>query len=322
MTFPSTMRLSSRDPVKRYASILVSLGVMLFGVSACTTTPERIAELEQARATVQSLERHPEARTTASSQLSDAQNALARADAAVEDGASIDEITHEAYLARRHAEIGLEVVSEAEAVAKLRQAEARRNEVQLEARTLEAERAESLARQRAVQAERSAREAEASRSVAEAAIEEANRLADEMSEMKAEQTERGLVLTLGDVLFDTNESTLKPGAEVTMDRLAEFLRNNPERRLMVEGHTDSRGAEDYNQALSEERANAVTEALVERGIPSDRLRPVGLGEAYPVASNDSPAGMQQNRRVEIVISKQDGTFPASAEERAVARRGN
>jgi len=306
--------------LNRYAATFVSAGVMLFGASACTTTPERIAELEQARSAVESLESHPEARTTASSQLSDARDALARADAMQENGAEIEDIRHEAYVARRHAEIGLEVISEAEASAELRQAEARRNQVQLEARTLEAERAETLAERRAEQAERSAREAQASQSMAEAAIEEANQLAEQLSEMEAEQTERGLVLTLGDLLFETGESTLKEGAEVTMDRLAEFMQNNPERRLLVEGHTDSRGAEEFNKELSRERASAVTEALVQRGIPSDRLRPVGLGEQYPVASNESPAGMQQNRRVEVVISNPDGTFPASAEQRTVAAR--
>jgi outer membrane protein OmpA-like peptidoglycan-associated protein len=81
--------------------------------------------------------------------------------------------------------------------------------------------------------------------------------------------------------------------------------------LLVEGHTDSRGTEAFNTELSGRRANAVAEALVQRGVPSDRLRAVGLGESYPVAGNDTPEGMQQNRRVEIVVSDPDGAFPAS-----------
>jgi outer membrane protein OmpA-like peptidoglycan-associated protein len=292
--------------------------------AGCTTTPERVAELDQARATVESLEREPKARAAASSQLTNARQALQRAETAFEEGEPLEQIKHDAYMARRHAEVGLAMVSEAESREEIRQAEARRKEVQLEARTMEAERAQRLAEERATQAERSAREAAASQSVAEAAIEEANRLADELNalegELEAEQTNRGLVLTLGDVLFETGKAELKEGAEISMDRLAAFLSENPERRLLIEGHTDSRGTDEFNEALSEERAGAVAEALVERGVPSDRLRTVGLGEAYPVAGNDSAAGMQQNRRVEIVVSNDDGSFPAPAEERAIAAR--
>jgi len=296
---------------------LAAVAGMALVAAACTTTPERVAELDEARATVESLERQPKARATASTQLANARQALQRAEAALEQGEPLELIEHEAYMARRHAEIGLEMTSEAEAAEALRQGEARRNQVQLEARTAEAERAERLAEQRASQAERSARQAVASQSVAEAAIGEANRLADEL---EAEQTNRGLVLTLGDVLFDTGGAELKAGAEVSLDRLAAFLNENPERRLLIEGHTDSRGSDEFNEGLSEDRADSVAEALVERGIATERLRSVGLGESYPVASNDSTAGMQQNRRVEIVVSNDDGTFPESAEERAIATR--
>jgi outer membrane protein OmpA-like peptidoglycan-associated protein len=289
-------------------------GMILLALAACTATPERIAELDQARATVESLESQPKARQAASSQLTKAREALQRADAALENGQPEDQVRHEAYLARRNAEIGLQMTSEAEAAEAISQAEARRNEVQLQARTAEAERSQRLAEQRAQQAERSAREADAATS-------EANRLADELNqlegELEAQQTERGLVLTLGDVLFDTAGSDLKEGAEVSMDRLAAFLNENPDRRLLVEGHTDARGSDEFNKELSARRADAVTEALVQRGIPSERLRSVGLGEDFPVASNETTAGMQQNRRVEIVVSNPDGSFPASAEERAI-----
>lgn len=304
--------------------MVAGLATILLVLSACTTTPDRVAELDQARNTVETLERDPRAREAASVQLTNAREALQRAEAALEDGQPLEQIRHDAYLARRHAEIGLEMTSEAEASEQISQAEARRRQVQLEARTTEAEAAQRMAEQRARQAERSQREARASQSVAEAAIEEANRLADELNamegELEAERTERGLVLTLGDVLFDTDGDQLKAGAEVSIDRLASFLNENPERRLMIEGHTDARGSEEYNRDLSARRADAVTEALVEQGISSDRIRAVGLGEAFPVASNDTSAGMQQNRRVEIVVSDSDGTFPASAEQRAVAAR--
>lgn len=134
----------------------------------------------------------------------------------------------------------------------------------------------------------------------------------ELAALKAKQTERGAVLTLGDVLFDTGEAQLKPGAHVTIDRLAAWLRDNPGSRILVEGHTDSRGSDAYNQSLAQRRADAVAYALYNDGISHDRISVQGLGEAYPVASNGTAAGQQQNRRVEIVISDAQGQFPAAA----------
>lgn len=284
-------------------------------LAACATTPERVEELEQARATVQELERQPTAGSVAARPLSRAREALARAEALHEAGEPLAEIQHQAYLADRHARIGMEMVEEAQAMENIRAAEARRREMQLEARTREAERAESMAREQR-------RAAEESRAAAAAAMQEAERLEQELADLEAEQTERGIVLTLSDdVLFATNSDALKGGAYRALDRLAEFLNDNPERRLLIEGHTDARGTDEYNRDLSERRAEAVAEALMERGIASDRLRPVGLGEAYPVASNDTSAGQQENRRVEVVISNDDGSFPAAA-DRTVARRQN
>lgn len=301
-------------------SIAGVLAFFTLAISACSTTPERVPELELARSTVQQLEREPMAQQAASEKLTRAREALIRAESALEDGESLTVVNHEAYVARRQAEIGLQLTSEAEAIAAQGKAESERNELRLQARTVEAEQAKTLAERRAAQAERSAREAEASRSMAQAAIDEADRLASQMKEMEAERTERGVVLTLGDVLFDTGQATLKEGATVAIDRLAEFMADNPERRLLIEGHTDSRGSEIYNRGLAMERASAVAEALMSRGIDSERLRPVGIGEAYPVASNDTPAGRQQNRRVEIVVSDGKGSFPQSAERRTTASR--
>jgi outer membrane protein OmpA-like peptidoglycan-associated protein len=298
------------NTVKRTTSALA--GVLLLALAACSTTPERIDELEEARATVQQLEAEPMAATVAATRLQSAQAALARAETALEDGAPVEEIVHDAYVARVNAEIGIESIAEAEALERIDEAEAERTQVQLEARTAAAEQATTEAQQLR-------QEAVAARAAAEAASEEANRLQQELSDLQAEQTERGVVLTLEDVLFETDEAELKPGADLAIDRLADFMRDHPERRLLIEGHTDARGAEQYNQRLSLQRAYAVTEALVERGIETNRLRPVGLGEAYPVASNDTTAGRQQNRRVEIVISEADGSFDENARRTPVAR---
>jgi outer membrane protein OmpA-like peptidoglycan-associated protein len=298
------------NTVKRTTSALA--GVLLLALAACSTTPERIDELDEARATVQQLEAEPMAATVAATRLQSAQAALAQAETALEDGAPVEEIVHDAYVARVNAEIGIESIAEAEALERIDEAEAERTQVQLEARTAAAEQATAEAQQLR-------QEAVAARAAAEAASEETNRLQQELADLQAEQTERGVVLTLEDVLFETDEAELKPGADLAMNRLADFMRDHPDRRLLIEGHTDARGAEQYNQRLSLQRAYAVTEALVERGIETNRLRPVGLGEAYPVASNDTTAGRQQNRRVEIVISEADGSFDENARRTPVAR---
>lgn len=120
--------------------------------------------------------------------------------------------------------------------------------------------------------------------------------------MRAKPTPRGMVLTLGDVLFDVNKSTLKPGAYVTIDRLAEALKGAPDQQVIIEGHTDSTGADAYNQQLSQARAQAVQAALLERGVRPDQVQAVGKGESFPVASNDNAAGRQQNRRVEMIFA--------------------
>jgi OmpA-OmpF porin, OOP family len=149
------------------------------------------------------------------------------------------------------------------------------------------------------QAEQTAARAAAA---AEAARRENEMLAEQLRDLQAKQTDRGLVLTLGDVLFDTGKSTLKPGAVGTVDRLAEFLRKSPDRAVTIEGHTDSVGTDEYNLALSDARANSVKAALISRGVPPTQVIAMGKGEGMPVASNDNSAGRQQNRRVEIIIA--------------------
>jgi outer membrane protein OmpA-like peptidoglycan-associated protein len=110
------------------------------------------------------------------------------------------------------------------------------------------------------------------------------------------------------VLFDTGEAALKHGATTTIDRLAQFMRDYPERSVRIEGHTDSVGSDETNQALSERRAAAVGDALVGRGIETQRVAILGVGEARPVATNDTVAGRQQNRRVEVIVSDTAGSF--------------
>ncbi len=127
--------------------------------------------------------------------------------------------------------------------------------------------------------------------------------------MQASQTSRGIVLTLDDVLFDTGKAQLKSGAQRSLDQIASFLSENPERRVQVEGFTDSEGANDYNLELSQSRADAVAMAIIQRGIDAQRVRALGYGEEFPVASNASVGSRQLNRRVEIIVSNDDAAIP-------------
>jgi len=152
------------------------------------------------------------------------------------------------------------------------------------------------------------READQANQKARIATSQADELAERLAELQAKQTEHGIVLTLQDVLFDVDRATLKPGAMSTINNLAAFMHDYPDRRVRIEGFTDSTGSDDYNQQLSENRAFAVKDALVQVGVESNRVDVQGYGEANPVASNDTTAGRQLNRRVEIVISDESGAI--------------
>ena len=132
---------------------------------------------------------------------------------------------------------------------------------------------------------------------------QASELQRQLEILQARPTDRGLVLTLGDTLFATGKSELKSGATVNLDRLTAFMTEYPQRTAAIEGFTDSMGSEEYNQDLSQRRADAVKGYLVRQGVETSRLSSAGRGENSPVADNESAAGRQQNRRVEVIISQ-------------------
>ncbi len=178
-------------------------------------------------------------------------------------------------------------------------AEQARAEAEWQARAAELARAEAEDQTRA--AELAKNEAQAQTLKAENARAEMVQLMAEMTELQGQLTDRGIVLTIGDVLFATGKSDLNASAQRSMGKLAEFLQNKPNRNLLIEGHTDNVGNDLYNQGLSEQRAAAVKIAMVDRGISSERIATIGYGKNYPLASNDNAAGKQQNRRVEAII---------------------
>ncbi len=282
---------------------LLAVAVASAFAAGCSTTPDRIAELEEARQAVLDVREAPQVDQYARAELRDAETALEQAEKALADGDDIEIVRHEARLAESYADIAAARLGERVARDSIKGAELDRSRVLEEVRAQEAR----VARQ----------DAEDARMQANMASERADSLQQELADLKAEETDRGLVLTLGDVLFDTGEATLKPGANSTILRLAGFLDEYPERRLLIEGHTDSRGSDDFNRELSRQRAEAVRMALMQAGVAGERLRAQGLGEQFPVASNDTTAGRQENRRVEIIVSSEDVEgFPNSLDTSA------
>lgn len=276
-----------------------AVGLML---AACATTaPESQSALDQARAAVQRLEAQPLAAQTAGKALQDGRDALAAAETAEREHKKPEEVIHLAYLARRNADIGEAVIAEQTAHTAMAQAQAQRERVLLGAREHET----ALARQQAQQAQLSA---QASQQQAQQSQQQARELQQQLQDMQARQTDRGMMLTLGNVLFDTNGDTLKPGADELVSRLAQFLQSHPDIKVRIEGHTDSTGSDAYNQTLSERRAEAVALALQGRGVAVQRIQAIGRGKSAPVAGNDTAAGRQQNRRVEVIFSDAQGQF--------------
>jgi outer membrane protein OmpA-like peptidoglycan-associated protein len=131
-----------------------------------------------------------------------------------------------------------------------------------------------------------------------------------LEDLRAAQTSRGIVLTLGDVSFDTGRSQLKSGAQPSLDQIAAFLNENADRRVQVEGFTDNHGTNDYNLELAQSRADAVAMAMIQRGIDAARVRATGYGAAFPVASNNDDGSRQLNRRVEIIVSNGGQSIPS------------
>ncbi len=232
----------------------------------------------------------------ATSALDNAEAALQRGERLLSEGEDPEEVYHQAYLARQYVAIAREIASLRAAEDEIRRAESERQQVLVQAREREAERA--------------LRQAEQERERAEAALERARELEQRVNELEnARQTDRGLVLTLSEVLFDVGRATLKEGAGRTVNQLAAFLRENPDRSILIEGHTDNTGSYQLNMNLSSRRAEAVKTSLMQAGIRGDRIRTVGHGPDYPVATNANAAGRQQNRRVEIIISDEGGRIP-------------
>src|SRR6476659_3321417 len=236
---------------------------------------------------------------------------LAIANATAErDRIRLEARTREAELAQRTAESSRRQSEESRrsAEASQRSAEAALREAEASQRSAEAAQRQAAAeRQAALDAQKNA---EAARQQAQEAESRARQLEAQLKDLEAKKTDRGMVVTLGDVLFDTNQAQLKPGGLRNVQKLADFCKQYPQRKVMIEGFTDSTGSKGRNQELSEKRADSVRTALLGMGIGAERMTVRGYGDSYPVAGNDTASGRQLNRRVEVIVSDDSGNIPS------------
>jgi len=250
-------------------------------LSACSAAPPRNESLETARTMVPQVEQSPRA-GVAALDIANARKSLEAANRLAEAKGKRTDIEYEANNAVTSAQIASEKILTAQANEEIANGTAQRQAVLLQARE---------------------RESQRSADQASASAQRVDSLEAQLADLKVQKTERGLVLTLGDVLFDTGQATLKSSAYGTLDRLAAALREKSERKVLIEGHTDNVGSDESNQGLSERRAQSVQTALMQRDVARSQVTALGKGENFPIASNDSADGRQSNRRVELIFTE-------------------
>jgi outer membrane protein OmpA-like peptidoglycan-associated protein len=318
--------------VKNLSVALIAAAVL----AGCSTLPASDSLLAQARNDYSNAQANPQVTSLAAGELKEASDSLDKANNASSKGERSALVDHLAYVAKQKVAIAQETARQKAAELAVASASAERDRVRLDARTREADSAQRSAEAARRSAEAAQRQSEASQRSAEAAQRQAaaerqaaneaeltaqaarqqaldaesrsRQLEAQLKDMEAKKTDRGLVITLGDVLFDTNQAQLKSGAMRNLQKLADFVKQYPQRKIMIEGFTDSTGSGSRNQELSDKRAYSVRTALLDMGIGADRIASRGYGESYPVAGNDTAAGRQLNRRVEIIISDDSGNI--------------
>lgn len=290
------MTISTTHTMKR-GSKISGLVLSLLLVASCSSTPVSPEGSAQVRNKLTALQNDSNLASQIRAELREAEEAVQIAEQPLpEDEVELGE--HRVYIAENKVAI-------AEAKATTRFAEVQRallseerEAARLQARTQEA----NQARLDAERARSDADAAQQSRAQAEIlAAQQAAEYQRQIDALEAEPTDRGLVLTLGDVLFATGSAEIRGGANTNLNKLVSFLQQYPERNVQIEGHTDNVGSSQINQVLSRQRAESVRNHLIQQGIASNRITAMGLSMNQPIASNDTAEGRQQNRRVEIII---------------------
>ncbi len=268
----------------------VALGTVAIVVllSGCATTSEYAQRVDNLENELASLKSNSEMEQYAAVAVDEAEDAVDEARNMIDEDADEELISHQLYLAERKIDIAEEIAVMNKSQELVENAELRRKDLLLGLRTEEAQNAQAAA--------------EAMRLQAEQMSSRASELERELQDLQTEQTDRGLVMVPGNILFEFDSANIKAGSERTIDKIAQFLTDYPDQKIKIEGFTDSVGEENYNQELSQRRADAVKQALIDSGVSADRISTEGMGEEFPVASNDTTAGRLENRRVEIIIA--------------------
>jgi outer membrane protein OmpA-like peptidoglycan-associated protein len=272
-----------------YAKVLTVAAAVSLTLAGCATTPVSPDGAAEVRAKLTRLQADPNLAARAPVALQEAETAVRAAEEPLANDAALG--THMVYMADRKVEIAIAQASTQYAEDQRAKLGEERERARLAARTQEANRARADADSTRIAAASAA---------SEAALHSAD-MQRQIDALQAKETNRGLVLTLGDVLFTSGRADLKAGAASNLNRLVTFLNQNPDRNVQIEGHTDNVGGDDYNQGLSQRRAESVKAHLTQQGIDSGRIAASGKGEHQPVSDNDSEGGRLQNRRVEVII---------------------
>jgi len=304
---------------------VVAVLPLVFAAGCASSDAKRAAraQVERAEAAYRQAQADPSVQTYAPLRLLDAEKALQAALQAKDS----DDKAHLGYLAERRAQLASVMGATAKTEQSMQQLRQETADVLLQKRdreltvarretdvkTREAEQARRAAEARARDAEARARELEQGRRQTDEIDSKAAALANELQNLKAQRTDRGVVLTIGDVLFAAGKAEVGPGAQRSVDKLADFLKAYPKRTVLIEGHSDNLGHEEYNIRLSQQRAEAVRDLLVARGVAVQRIRTKGYGSKFPIVDNESAVGRQQNRRVEVIVLNEGTTADGSSQ---------
>jgi outer membrane protein OmpA-like peptidoglycan-associated protein len=280
---------------------LIALAIL----SGCNSTKIN-ASLVEAHRNYDSAQSNHQVTELAAPELKLAGDTLNKADTAMSNGENDATVDQMAYIANQQVAIAQETTKRKTAEQTVTNASANLNELRLQARTSEADAAKRQVIMVQATADQQAEELAAASANARSDQALIAKQEQQLRELNAKKTNRGVVVTLGDVLFNSNKSDLKSGGVHNVKKLADFLKQYPQRNVLIEGYTDSTGSESLNQALSERRANSVKAALIDLGITSDRVATRGYGKEFPVAGNDTAANRQMNRRVEVIFSDDNG----------------
>jgi len=323
----------------RITGIFIAVFVVS-GMGGCASTPRQDLALEQVRTQLEELKSNQELAGYAPLALGEAERALRQAETATGDETHRIHLIYMAdrriQIARVVAQRG-QLEQEYQRLGKERSAmlvkasqlEAERARLEAEqARIMSAAREEDAqrAREEALEAQQreaasardaeqaieeaqqaralaasSATEAQLARREADLALEQADTLRRQLENLQLRQTESGVVVTLGDVLFESGETQLREEAMASLVEVVDLLQSEPDKQIRIEGHTDSTGESETNLEISAKRANAVLDALVSLGVDPNRFTAAGMGEDFPISSNDTEEGRAQNRRVDVIL---------------------